>query len=184
MRKVVFSVIILFISCDQSATKTQTVNERKLESFCDSFIVSHKNWNQNDIINEAANDDLQKSLSTEISDGLFSDFPIKLYLINEYKPGKYAAHFSTDYKVKTKYDIDFDVIALISKKEGLKLKTDSLYGLKGHFKKFLRDDFQNYSYGMANSPKVQIKHDDVYEDSAAFDLGIILMDSLEINRLN
>ena len=56
--------------------------------------------------------------------------------------------------------------------------------LTGEFKKFLNLDFKRYTYAMAYSNKVQIRKDDVYEDSAAFDLGIILIDNPTIKRIN
>lgn len=181
LKKYLFILLFsLFVSCNQTPSVSQTKNpERKLEIFCDSFLIHHNNWKQNDIINEKANNDLQNDFSKGISNGVLSDFPLELKLINEYKPHKYAAHFSTKYSIETKYTYKFDVIALISKEDGEKLKTDSLYGLKGQFKKFLYRDFQDYTYGMAYSPKVQVKMDEVYRDSAAFDLGIILLNNAQ-----
>jgi hypothetical protein len=179
------TVGLLIFSCEQKNTNMPTViRERKLEIFCDSFLLTHNNWKQNDITNEKANTDLKTDLSTQISHGLFSDFPLRLKLINEYQPGKYAAHFSTEDTVKTKYDFNFDVIALIPKMEGEKLKTDSLYGLSGEFKNFLYGDFKDYTYDVAYSPEIRILTDNLYEDSAAFDLGIILIDKPVVKRIN
>jgi len=168
------------MSCDYS--EKTIIQERSIDLFCDNFIQSHSNWKQNQIINEKANNDLEDSLKANLSSGLLSDFPLKLYRINEYEPGKFAAHLNTDYSIKTKYNFTFDVIALVLKQDVAELKSDSSYAVSGNFKKFLLDDYRNYSDGLANTPKVQIKKSD--DSIPIIDLGIILMDNVTLKRID
>jgi len=177
-----FICLMCFAVASCNSSEIAPVKEKKIDVFCDSFISAHKNWNQNEIINSKANIDLRDSLKTNLSRGLLSDFPLKLYRINEYEQGKFAAHLNTDYTTDTKYKLTFDVIALVSKQDVEKLKSDSSYSIDGNFKRFLLDDYRNYSDGLANTPAVQIRKD--YDTVPDFDLGIILMDNVALKRTN
>ena len=178
-----FSICLMCFAIDScNSSEIAPVEEKKIDVFCDSFIVAHKNWNQNEIINEKANTDLKDSLKVILSNNILSDFPLKLYVLNEYEPGKFAAHLTTNYDTESKYDFTFDIIALVSKEDVEKLKTDSAYTVTGNFKKFLTNDYQRYSHGLANTPLVQIKKD--YGEIADIDLGIMLMENATLERIN
>jgi hypothetical protein len=177
--------IALFTSCEnQVVTEKSDVKLTKLEAFCDSFTHKFPSWKQNDILNERANKNLKDTVPSLISAGILSDFPLKLKSIRKFSSDKYAAHLSTDYTLQLKYDVTFDVIAILTENETMNLKTDSLYSVKGSFKKYVEGDYSEYTNRMVNTPLVQIKKDDVYLDSAAFDFGVIVIGNSKIESYN
>lgn len=186
------AIISLFVGCYQTPQKTEEKKvepkKLKIESFLNDLMNKTKNWNQNDIIREKFNAEFRKELKNQIDSGLFCDFPLELEGINEYKKGKYVAHFSSTYVKKTTTYVDildnikFDIIGIASPELVGKLVQGETYGIKGKFKKYLTSDYRNYVNGLMNTPNVGFDKDIILHVTVV-EMGIILMEITEVTPL-
>lgn len=184
MKILIVLICVTIFSCQPEITKVEPeTTQYKLDNFCDTFLANHKNWYQNDITIKQANQDFKISLANDISKGVLSDFPLALNSIYEYQSGKYTAHFSNGYRIKTKHKFNFDLITFIEKAEGEKLKTDSIYNVSGDFKSFLTiDNYMEYTNRRAYSNLIKIEKG-MFDTSANFFIGIMLFDKPVIKRM-
>jgi len=193
MKKLFYLAIVsLFVGCYQAPKKIEEkkVEPKKLriESFLNDFMSKKKNWNQNDIIREKFNKEFRNELKNQIDSGLFCDFPLELEDINEYKKGKYVAHFNSTYVKKSVTYVDildnitFDLIGIISPELVGKLEQRKTYGIKGKFKKYLTSDYHNYVNGLMYTPNIEFDKD-ITLHVTVVKMGIILMEITEVTPL-
>ncbi len=119
-----------------------------------------------------------------INNGILDDFPLEVGEINEYSKGKYAVHFKgwgfgsdLDYD-SLLYNTNFDLIGLMSKDDAIKLTEGNKYYIKGNFKKFAIDDFQNYINGAVYTPLIGLSKMD---EKTEVSIGIFIMNITEVH---
>lgn len=192
MKKLLLSILICFISCNntQQKSKTEKAEFRKIDPILESIIKKYPNYAENTIVRDDASKELDRKIDSILNLDYFNDIPLKVFRIGNNPHGKGALiQFYTDNYDYEKPNIlsnkfNFDIIGFMDKDLASTLKEDGKYYVYG--KKLKRLNQQEISVLVSQvyfSPQTEINKDAIW-DTYNFNVGDILMeiDSVKIAK--
>lgn len=181
--------MVLFSGCIQQQPKAKFKLEEKkslLKSYLDGFIASNKNYLDNQITKDDANNKLKKTFIKDcLGDSIkcISELPLKYEMMLQYgDEDKYVIKFElASTGISYAYDVTFLVLSVVNKETASKLKDECLYYIYGSCY-----DFANSRSFVLPSRGTIEDYPEIHKDSGfgkpLFDLGTLIVKNISFKE--